>query len=203
MASASPRRRWWRSRWSRRLERLGGDEEYEGLFPHGAPVIAEGHVFVLARKFSGQMLTGCYLVALDLATGNLAWIRHVASSGSKAPNARPFGTLVYRDGQTMIEVAPGSVQALGGVAPEPPPVERLGRITLRGEARDRATANALRERLVADELYVTETGGTETDGGQRLPHEFLYTLETEATTPSDGDGITGSDEAVARGEDQP
>lgn len=57
------------------------------------------------------------------------------------------------------------------------------RITLRGEASDRETANTLRDRLVSDDIYVTESGGTESEGGQRLAHEFLYTLQTPLTAP--------------------
>ncbi len=68
-------------RWARRIDRLDDKEEYGGLIPHGAAVVAEGAVFVLARKVSRQLLTSCYLISLDLADGRLRWARHIASSG--------------------------------------------------------------------------------------------------------------------------
>ena len=70
-------------RWSRVLDGIGGVRDHAGLFPHGCPVIAEGKVYLLARKVSAQSLTGCTVVAFDLGTGSLEWIRLIASSGSK------------------------------------------------------------------------------------------------------------------------
>jgi outer membrane protein assembly factor BamB/elongation factor P hydroxylase len=101
-----------RPRWATSLTRIGGDEEYEGLFPHGAPIVSEGVVYVLARKVTGQMLTGCYAVALDLDTGGLRWIRHIASSGSKIRNARPFSTLVRDRGHLFVASPVGAVACL-------------------------------------------------------------------------------------------
>jgi outer membrane protein assembly factor BamB len=99
-------------RWAMSLDRIGGDKEYEGLFPHGAPVIAEGLAYVLARKVTKQSLTGCYVVALELDTGALAWIRHIASSGSKAKIARHFSSIVYDDGRLYVASAVGAIAAL-------------------------------------------------------------------------------------------
>ncbi|MCP3905511.1 MAG: PQQ-binding-like beta-propeller repeat protein [Planctomycetes bacterium] len=99
-------------RWATSLDRIGGDREYEGLFPHGAPIIAEGHVYVMARKVTKQSLTGCYVTALDLGTGALAWIRHIASSGSKAKIARHFSSIVHDDGRLYVASAVGAIAAL-------------------------------------------------------------------------------------------
>lgn len=100
-------------RWSTRLDRIAGagiDEgENEGLYPHSAPVIAEGMVFVLARKISPQSLMSTYLVALNLEDGSPAWIRHIASSGSVRRAARTFSTLVYRGGDLYLNTAVGAV----------------------------------------------------------------------------------------------
>jgi hypothetical protein len=80
-----------RLRWAVRVNRLEGRDELEGLVPHGAPVIGEGVVYLLARKVSRQLLTSCYLLALDLADGRLLWARHVASSGGiRSRLARPL-----------------------------------------------------------------------------------------------------------------
>lgn len=99
-------------RWAVSFDRLSDEEEYEGLFPHGAPLISEGGVYVLARKVSKQMLTGCYIVALDLENGDLEWIRHIASSGSRTKTARPFSSLVCDDGDLFVSSAVGAIACL-------------------------------------------------------------------------------------------
>jgi outer membrane protein assembly factor BamB len=97
-------------RWARRIDRLSSLDELDGLFPHGAPVIAEGMVFVAARKVSRQLLTTCYVVALDLADGRLRWARHVASSGGiRSRFARPFSSILYHDGDLAVATAIGAV----------------------------------------------------------------------------------------------
>ncbi len=78
-------------RWAGDLDRIDDTEDHEGLFPHGEPIIDQGTVYVLARRTPRQMLIGCYVVALDLQTGEPKWIRHVASSGGRT-TARPFST---------------------------------------------------------------------------------------------------------------
>ena len=97
-------------RWARRIDRLDDTEEYGGLIPHGAPVVAEGAVFVLARKVSRQLLTSCYLISLDLADGRLRWARHIASSGGiRSRVARPFSSPIYHDGDLVVATPVGAV----------------------------------------------------------------------------------------------
>ena len=97
-------------RWARHIDRLDGKEEYGGLIPHGAPVVAEGAVFVLARKVSRQLLTSCYLISLDLADGRLRWARHIASSGGiRSRVARPFSSPIYHDGDLVVATPVGAV----------------------------------------------------------------------------------------------
>ena len=97
-------------RWARRIDRLDGKEEYGGLIPHGAPVVAEGAVFVLARKVSRQLLTSCYLISLDLADGRVRWARHIASSGGiRSRVARPFSSPIYHDGDLVVATPVGAV----------------------------------------------------------------------------------------------
>ncbi|MBT8485021.1 MAG: PQQ-binding-like beta-propeller repeat protein [Phycisphaerales bacterium] len=99
-------------RWARSLQRIGDDREFDGLFPHGAPIVAEGRVFLLARRVTKQLLTGCYVVALDLATGELSWIRHLASSGSRSRSPRPFSSIVHRDRDVYVATAIGAIACL-------------------------------------------------------------------------------------------
>jgi hypothetical protein len=95
-----------RRRWISRVDRLTASDELEGLFPHGAPVIGEGMVFVAARKVSRQLLTSCYVIALGLDNGRLRWARHVASSGGiRSRFARPFSTIVHHDGAHALAAA--------------------------------------------------------------------------------------------------
>jgi outer membrane protein assembly factor BamB len=99
-------------RWVRSLDRIGDDDENEGLFPHGAAIIGEGAVFVLARKTSAQQLTGAYVVALDLDDGAVRWIRHVASSGSKQNVPRPLSTLVGHGRDLIVATPVGAIACL-------------------------------------------------------------------------------------------
>jgi outer membrane protein assembly factor BamB len=97
-------------RWSVRIGGLGGSGEFEGLVPHGAAVIAEGGVYLLARKISRQILTSCYAIALDLSDGSLRWARHVASSGGiRQRHSRPHSTLLYHEGDLVIATPIGAV----------------------------------------------------------------------------------------------
>ncbi len=100
-------------RWKVTIDRIGGVEDHEGLFPYGAPIVAEGLVFVLARKVSRQLLTSCYVLALDASDGELRWARHVCSSGGlKTRVARPFSTPAYVDGDLFIATAIGAIARL-------------------------------------------------------------------------------------------
>lgn len=78
------------------------------------------------------------------------------------------------------------------------------RITLDGEAKSRATADAYRDALVRDERYTTSSSGSDSPGGRRLPHPFMYILETSRPTPLDegaaaiaGSGAAGAGAANA------
>lgn len=84
----------------------------EDLFPHGAPIIADGMVFISARKVSLQSLTSAYVVALDLADGHVRWVRHITSSGGLQTRARPFCTLVYDHGGLYVSSAVGAAARL-------------------------------------------------------------------------------------------
>jgi outer membrane protein assembly factor BamB len=119
-----------RLRWASRIDRVSSSDELEGLFPYGAPVIAEGMVFVAARKVSRQLLTSCYVIALNLDDGRLRWARHVASSGGiRSRFARPFSTIIHHDGDLAVATAIGAVARIDATTGEtrwlrryPPPL---------------------------------------------------------------------------------
>jgi Tfp pilus assembly PilM family ATPase len=56
-------------------------------------------------------------------------------------------------------------------------------VVLDGEARDRATADAIRDALVRNVSYTTSSSGADTEGGKRLPYGFTYRLESTAPGP--------------------
>ncbi|MFO0874392.1 MAG: hypothetical protein U0575_10515 [Phycisphaerales bacterium] len=53
------------------------------------------------------------------------------------------------------------------------------RIVLEGEAKTRAIADALRDRLVADKQFVVTTSGSDTRGGNRLSSPFGYLMRSD------------------------
>jgi hypothetical protein len=109
-----------------------------GVFEFGNTRAFEGVVRLvpypaleLARPGAGEKSTSAYLL---VAPGKFG--AGEIMGGFAGQRVSLEGTLVYRDERTMIEVVPGSVQRLGWEAAEPPPVEKLGRLTLRGEIVD-------------------------------------------------------------------
>jgi hypothetical protein len=70
------------------------------------------------------------------------------------------------------------------------------RITLEGEAADRATADAYRDSLVETE-YTTSSSGADAAGGRRLDHGFTYTLKSDALVT---EAVTGAAPAGAQAE---
>lgn len=99
-------------RWSRRLDRLDGQEEFEGLFPHGMPIIHDGTVYLVARKVSAQSLSSCYVLAFDLESGQIRWHRHIVSSGAIRRGVRAFSALSYKDGALYVASSIGAVAKL-------------------------------------------------------------------------------------------
>lgn len=105
---------------------FGNERSFEGVVR-----LAPYPTLELARPGAADASTSAYLL---VAPGKFGANEIV--EGFAGQRVALEGTLVYRDEQTMIEVVPDSVRALGGEAPAPPPVERLGRLTLRGEIVD-------------------------------------------------------------------
>jgi outer membrane protein assembly factor BamB/predicted negative regulator of RcsB-dependent stress response len=84
----------------------------EQLFAHGAPIIADGMIFIAARRMSMQSMTNAYVVALDLHTLDVKWVRYITSSGGLQARIRPFCTLVYENGALYIASAVGAAAKL-------------------------------------------------------------------------------------------
>ncbi len=95
------------------MQDVAARAEGDALFPHGAPVIAEGCVYFIAHKSTSQLLTSCYVVALDLQTGALRWSLHVASvGGMQSRDGRALSTLVYDGGQLFIASSIGAIASI-------------------------------------------------------------------------------------------
>jgi hypothetical protein len=78
----------------------------------------------------------------------------------------------------------------------------LFNIVINGEAVDRATADALRDRLVLAEAYATSSTGADAAGGRRLPYGFNYRLSTADSSPQSViDAADAADAADAGGAD--
>lgn len=99
-------------RWSANLMGLVDAANTEQLFAHGAPIIADGLVFVAARRVSMQAMTNAYVLALDLQTGQVQWVRYITSSGGLQARIRPFCTLVYHHGALYMASAVGAAAKL-------------------------------------------------------------------------------------------
>ena len=95
--------------WIRDISHIDESDEFERMFPYGAPIIEDGMVFFLARKVRKQQLTACYVIALDLETGNTRWIRHINTSGGRRGTARPFSTLVSDRGSLYLASPLGAI----------------------------------------------------------------------------------------------
>jgi hypothetical protein len=57
------------------------------------------------------------------------------------------------------------------------------RIGIDGEAKNRASADRMRNALVEDETYSTTSQGVEATSGRRLPHSFSFQLRTVRPSP--------------------
>src|SRR5262245_18658225 len=99
-------------RWSATLTGLVEGAADEELFPHGAPVIADGAVIVAARKVSPQLLTSAYVVALNLSDGKPRWVRYITSSGGLQARTRPFCSVLYANGSIYVASAVGATARL-------------------------------------------------------------------------------------------
>lgn len=62
------------------------------------------------------------------------------------------------------------------------------RFVLDGEARDRETADALRDALVKEKSYTVSSSGADARGGRRLPYPFAYTVRTAELAPRPAGG---------------
>ncbi|MGI9012700.1 MAG: PQQ-binding-like beta-propeller repeat protein [Phycisphaerales bacterium] len=97
-------------RWSVDFDRLNGDAEFDGLFPHSHPLIIEGRVYITARKIGRQALVSSYVIALDLADGQVVWTRYVASCGGlQNATLRPFALLREFQGDLYFASGLGAV----------------------------------------------------------------------------------------------
>ncbi|MCZ6834226.1 MAG: PQQ-binding-like beta-propeller repeat protein, partial [Planctomycetota bacterium] len=99
-------------RWHKDVSFIDEADEFERLFPHGQPLIAENSVYILARKTRKQQLTATYVIALDLHDGSLRWIRHISTSGAIRGTARPFSTIAYDRGSLFVATTLGSIARL-------------------------------------------------------------------------------------------
>jgi hypothetical protein len=103
--------------------------------PHEFSGVIEAHPYptlVVARPYSGGTeVASRYLL---VAPGKHGADDLVAGFDGKDVKLR--GTLIYRDGETMVEVVPGSISGAGNAVAAAEAVVVLGTVTLRGEIVD-------------------------------------------------------------------
>ncbi len=99
-------------RWESPLATLGGDE-FSELFPVGEPVIADGAVYVLARKVTSRLETVEYILALDRDDGSLLWATYIAGAGSvNMQGLRPASRITVADGSVWVASMVGAIARL-------------------------------------------------------------------------------------------
>jgi len=99
-------------RWEQWLSRLepADPDGGEGLFPHGAPLIVDGTVIVMARKMTARLESVATLVGFDASDGSLRWMTYIVGCGSRPMSGlRPFSNPVLADGAIFVASALGAV----------------------------------------------------------------------------------------------
>jgi outer membrane protein assembly factor BamB len=101
-------------------------QELRGLFVHGWPVLADGRVYLMARRVSSQLVASAYVLALELEGGELAWVRHIVSTGGiRASPGRSFSALVHDRGELLIVTSLGAMARLDATTGVPEWVVRF------------------------------------------------------------------------------
>ncbi len=99
------------TRWERSLAALEPPDldGSDGLFPHGAAVVVDDTVIVLARKVYARQESVATLVGLDLATGRPRWMTYLAGCGGRPmSNMRAFSDPVVHDGAIFVASSIGA-----------------------------------------------------------------------------------------------
>ncbi|MBL9119425.1 MAG: PQQ-binding-like beta-propeller repeat protein [Phycisphaerae bacterium] len=95
-------------RWETPLAMLPGTE-FEDLFPLGAPVIADGSVYCMARKLTSRLETVDYLLALALDTGAMRFATYIAGAGGvNMQGLRPASTPLVAHGSVFVASSAGA-----------------------------------------------------------------------------------------------
>lgn len=100
-------------RWGIQVDDNPDIEQSEGLFICSPPVIAEGTVYVLARKISPQQLLGEVLVAVDLIEGEIKWSTWISSAGRLRRNLIQNSTApLVTDGHVYVNTVTGAIASV-------------------------------------------------------------------------------------------
>lgn len=98
--------RW--EQWLARLEPPDADGG-EGLFPHGAPLVVDDTVVVMARKMNARIESVATLVGFDRTTGEPRWMTYLAGCGSRPMSSmRAFSNPVAAKGSIFVSTSLGA-----------------------------------------------------------------------------------------------
>ena len=98
--------------WKKRFHQLANNPDYEGMYPHGRPILGTRSVYVLARRVTSENVMGTYVVSLSLADGTPEWIRHVSSIGITQPGSYPVSSLLFDRGRLFAATSAGAIASL-------------------------------------------------------------------------------------------
>ncbi|MEY3021967.1 MAG: hypothetical protein RIS86_1165 [Planctomycetota bacterium] len=124
------------------------------------------------KRFKRDELKAKHLDALRELSP--AWLAHLDALRRFAPDQ----TLVVFDGMTA-QLSGTELEYGDGRFSAKPELK----FVLDGEAKDRATADGLRDALVKEKGYTLGSTGADARGGRRLPYPFAYTLRTTNLVP--------------------
>ena len=103
------------------------DDDTGAMRPSGAPLVADGAVFIPMRRHGRAMQVESWLIALDLETGKKRWLRFLGASGASMRGVVWPSDEVIQDDRSII--AQTGTGALASLDPRDGSVDWLRRMT--------------------------------------------------------------------------
>ncbi len=91
------------------------DPDFDSAFWHGQPIVSGGRVFVQLRRRQRTQFHDAYVVAVDLGSGKILWVRHIASTAvSERSVVPPLGQMRMDGGWLYVQSHLGAVARVRG-----------------------------------------------------------------------------------------
>ena len=89
------------------------DDDTGAMRPSGAPLVADGAVFIPMRRHGRAMQVESWLIALDLETGKRRWLRFLGASGAAIRGVVwPGDELIQHDHSIIAQTGTGALASL-------------------------------------------------------------------------------------------